>query len=207
VDRELIAYAPRVSGRVEDRLRFCGWRTLLQPNSRPCRPSVGMRWALDNGAWFAHQRKEQWDEAAFCRMLDRNAEGADWVIAPDIVAGGKASLDLSISWIPRLAVYGLPVLVAVQDGMIEDDIDQIVGHDVGIFVGGSTEWKLQTMRAWGALAKRRDCWMHVGRVNTARRIRMCQDAGAHSFDGSSPVQFPSTLQKLDFERKQKTLWS
>jgi hypothetical protein len=204
--RELVAYAPRASGRTEEQLRAFGWRTLLQPNSTPCRPSTGMRWALDNGAWFAHQRNAPWDETAFCKMLDNNAEGADFVIAPDIVAGGTASLDLSVSWLPRLAPYGLPVLIAVQDGMTVNDIQSIVGLNIGIFVGGSTEWKLSTMRTWGALARLRECWLHIGRVNTAKRIRLCIEADAHSFDGSSPVQFPSTLARLDEVRRQMNSW-
>lgn len=203
---DLAAYAPRVSGRVEAELRARGWRTLLQPNSRPCRPSEGMRWALDNGAWYAHQRNEPWDEDAFLAMLEQHADGADWVVAPDIVAGGVASLERSASWLPGLLARGLQVLIAVQDGMTVADVDRLLGARVGLFVGGSTEWKLATLGAWGELARRRSCWLHVGRVNSARRIRLCKDARATSFDGSSPVQFPSTLAKLDHERKQPSLW-
>ena len=39
-----------------------------------------------------------------------------------------------------------------------------------------------------------------------RRIRLCQDAGADSFDGTSPVLFPKTLGKLDRERRQGHLF-
>jgi hypothetical protein len=73
---------------------------------------------------------------------------------------------------------------------------------VGIFVGGSTDWKLATMRQWGALARECRTYCHVGRVNTVRRIRMCQDAGVDSFDGTSASRFALTLPRLDDAVKQ-----
>ena len=51
-----------------------------------------------------------------------------------------------------------------------------LGARVGIFVGGSTPFKLETMPAWGELAREIGCWLHVGRVNSGRRIRDCHAA-------------------------------
>ena len=96
------------------------------------------------------------------------------------------------------------------DGSADGDpsIEERLGHQapameaylnpsVGIFLGGSTEWKLQTMEAWGILARRRNCYFHVGRVNSARRIAMCAAASASSFDGTSVARFANTLPRLD----------
>lgn len=199
-------YAPRCSGRTEARLRDLGWRTLLTPTARPCRPSEGMGYALDNGAWYAHSTSTAWDEAGFSALVERWASGADWVVAPDIVCGGAQSLALSDAWIPRLLSACRRVLLAVQDGHTVDDARPRLSERVGLFVGGSTEWKLATLPQWGALAREPCSWLHVGRVNTARRIRACAAVGASSFDGSSPVQFPSTLAKLDNARRQPSMF-
>lgn len=53
------------------------------------------------------------------------------------------------------------------------------------------------MEAWGVLARRRNCYFHVGRVNSARRIATCSAAGASSFDGTSVTRFAKTLPRLD----------
>lgn len=69
------------------------------------------------------------------------------------------------------------------------DVRPYLGADVGVFVGGSTPWKLSTMALWADLARERGAWCHVARVNTALRIRKCALAGATSFDGSSASRF------------------
>ncbi len=58
---------------------------------------------------------------------------------------------------------------------------------------------------WGALARETGCYLHVGRVNTAVRIRLCSAAGADSFDGTSPSRFACTLPLLDGARRQPDL--
>lgn len=199
-------YAPRCSGRTEARLRDLGWRTLLTPTARPCRPSEGMGYALDNGAWYAHATSTPWDEAGFVALIERWGADADWVVAPDIVCGGADSLALSDAWIPRLLCACRRVLLAVQDGHTVEDARPRLSSRVGLFVGGSTAWKLASLPQWGRLAVENSCWLHVGRVNTARRIRACAAVGASSFDGSSPVQFPSTLPALDSARRQPDMF-
>jgi hypothetical protein len=80
----------------------------------------------------------------------------------------------------------------------------IVGVEprIGIFVGGSTAWKIESLILWGRFAAIFGCYLHVGRVNTARRIRLCALAGADSFDGSSASRFATTLPLLEAARRQ-----
>lgn len=183
-------------------LEAAGWRLMVSAKGRLC--AHGFGYALDNGAWTAHQRGEPFDEAAFGVAVDCMGADADFIVAPDIVAGGLASLDYSVSWVPRLA--GLPLYLAVQDGMRQRDVEPVLELFVGVFVGGTTEWKERTMRTWAQLARRHGLRCHVGRVNTARRIRLCSAAGAHSFDGSGPSRFSKELQRLDLARRQAHLW-
>lgn len=195
-----------------DGLRAAGWRLLTGPHIMKGRREKLPKWtdgtvapyALDNGAWTAHQQGTEFNSAAFEEAVSIAGAGADWVVVPDIVEGGMESLEFSLSWLSRLAAY--PVLLAVQDGMTTEDIRPHLSDRIGIFVGGSTDWKIDTMCEWGQLAKDAGCYLHVGRVNTARRIRLCQRACADSFDGTSATRFICTLPGLDYARRQSTIW-
>jgi hypothetical protein len=196
-------------------LRRAGWRLLTEPQhlAKYGRARARPHWedgspapyCLDNGAWRLYNAGLPFDVAGFQLAVDLVGADADFITCPDIVAGGLASLSLSLEWLPRLDGIGGRRLLAVQDGMVPADVEPHLG-DVGIFVGGSTDWKLATMHEWGNLAARVGCYLHVARVNTRRRIRMCQDAGADSFDGTGPCQFPSTLPKLDRAVRQQHLF-
>lgn len=201
---DLQPYASRTGTRRNlDALRAARWRLLV--SAKGALRSEGFQYALDNGAWTAHQRGEPFDVRAFELALDRMGDGADWVVAPDIVGGGLDSLRMSVEWLPRVSQTGL-VLLAVQDGMATADVRRMLGRDLGLFIGGSTEWKLATLQAWGTVARETSCYLHVARVNTARRINLCHDAGADSFDGTSATRFAKTLPLLNNATRQGQLF-
>lgn len=202
----MIGYASRTGTRRNlAALRGAGWRLLISA-SGPLR-TEGLPYALDNGAWTAYQQGRPFDTTAFARAVDRLGAAADWIALPDIVGGGSASLDLSLTWLPRLRPLGVPLLVAVQDGMTPADVRALLGRDVGIFVGGTTRWKIATALQWGDLAQQVRCYLHIARVNTGTRIRLCAAAGAQSFDGSSASRFSCTLPPLDAARRQPDLFA
>ena len=58
---------------------------------------------------------------------------------------------------------------------------------------------------WGDLAKDIQAYLHVGRVNAARRIALCAAAGADSCDGSSVSRYAVTINRLDAARRQMAL--
>lgn len=186
-------------------LKASGWRILITP-SNP-KPPNGFRYGVDNGAWKAYQQGTEFDGESFARLVDAHGFDADFVVLPDIVAGGMQSLGLSVSWIPRLP--GLRLLLPVQDGMHPDAVVKVLAAhlSVGVFLGGSTEYKIREMRRWGVIAATMERWYHVGRVNTARRIRLCAEAGATSFDGTSATMFSCTVPLLDAARRQPSLLS
>lgn len=76
------------------------------------------------------------------------------------------------------------------------DVRPHLGADVGVFVGGSTAWKLSTMAVWADLARERGTWCHVARVNSPLRIRKCALAGATSFDGSNASRYAVNQPRL-----------
>lgn len=148
-----------------------------------------LAWGLDNGAWGCYSGGRAWDVDAFRRALDRWAQGADWVVAPDVVAGGLESLALSLSWLPELRQRVPLVLLAVQDGMEPGDLEPHLGPGLGLFLGGSTAWKWRTLATWAGFARAQGVPLHVGRVNSAQAIRRCVAVGATSADGTTMSRY------------------
>jgi hypothetical protein len=196
------------------RFRETGARLMI--SARGVLRTEGFRYALDNGAWTAFREFEQGkrstpvpDLAAFQWAVDLLGADADFIVVPDIVMGGGRSLALSRAWLRRLRrnpkLRRTVFLIAVQDGMTVADVGRLLGPRVGIFVGGSTEWKEDTMAYWSRVAHERGAWCHVGRVNTGRRARLCDRAGVDSFDGSGPSQFIDCLRPILDGVKQQDL--
>ena len=195
-------------------MRRHGWRILATPEtlrgSRGKRPPYWPEddspapYALDNGAWGCFQRGASFDDDAFSWAVDVLGERAEWVVMPDVVADREATLEKAERWFGRLG--GLRLLLAVQDGMSAADVEPWLKRGDGIFVGGSTEWKLATVRHWAPLARSHGQWCHVARVNTRKRIELCKHFGVDSVDGKSVVMVPSTLPMLDKAIRQQSLW-
>lgn len=122
-----------------DRESVAGWHLLVSATG--CLRHEGFPYALDNGAWTAFQQGKPFDEALFVRALRLMGRDADWSVIPDIVAGGAASLEMSLRWMRQVLDETERGLIAVQDGMNVDDVRPFIGPRVGIFVGGSTAWK------------------------------------------------------------------
>lgn len=200
----MIAYASRTGTRRNLKaLRDHGWRLLV--SAAACLRNEGFPYALDNGAWSAFTQGRPFDFPAFEKALRKMGGGADWTVLPDIVAGGPASLELSLKWMRRVLDESPRALLAVQDGIGPDDVRGFLGSRVGLFVGGSTDWKLKTLAEWCRLGASIGCWVHVGRVNTVRRIHRCGIAGATSFDGTSASRFAKTVPKLTNATRQMSL--
>jgi hypothetical protein len=202
----MICYASRTgTKRNLAALRAAGWRLMI--SRAGAWRTEGFPYALDNGAWSDFRAGTDFDNDRFKTLVDKLGGAADFIIAPDIVAGGQRSLRLSLVWLAQLLVRTRLVLVPVQDGMGPQDLLDIVvpGH-VGIFLGGSTEWKLAMMRQWGEFCAERNCYYHVGRVNTATRFRLAHQAGADSVDGSSASRYAVTLPAMDFAARQPDMF-
>lgn len=203
----MVPYASRTGTRRNlAALRARGWRLMV--SARGVLRSEGFRYAVDNGAWTAfqeHLRGErqtpQPDLRRFKIAIDRMGVGADFIIVPDIVCGGAASWAMTRAWLRILRrnwrLRGVVLLIAVQNGFAPWHVAKFLGPRVGIFVGGDTEWKLATMKAWAELAHLHGAICHVGRVNTARRARQCDIAGVDSFDGSGPSRYEDCLRRVD----------
>lgn len=118
---------------------------------------------------------------AWLQGLD--AERCAFAVAPDVPFDALATLDMSLPWLPRIRSLDIPAALAFQDG-IEDLFIPWDEFDVA-FIAGSTEWKLgPAARALVAEAKSLGKQVHMGRVNSERRLRYAQHIGCDSADGT-----------------------
>lgn len=192
-------------------LRAAGIGEIVQPNEYPPRRRP---WMLDNGAWRDFQRGRRPDGAKLASVLRTATASQDCpvgVIVPDLVAGGHASLAFSLEWLDTYASEfpGQRWYLAVQDGMIERDVAPLLTRVHGVFVGGSTGWKLATGGAWArwAIGVGRPC--HIGRCGSLKRLRWAREVGATSCDSSQPLfarrQLNRFLREVERGKRQQSV--
>lgn len=143
-------------------------------------PWPEMPYALDNGAFPAFAKGEPWDRGAYDELLtwaSGTGQAPLWALVPDVVGDRAGTLSAWNRNREHVAAYRWPLAFAVQDGMTPADVPDAAAV---VFVGGSTEWKWSTVSMWCREFPR----VHVGRVNTYRWLRVCEDAGAESVDGT-----------------------
>jgi hypothetical protein len=158
-----------------------------------CRGRLGMsvpptRYAYDNGAFVDWQHKRPFDALRWTRDLMRIEQfprQPDFAILPDRVAEGLDSLRWSMSWFDEMPDRHRWYL-AVQDGMVRDDIPWTAGL-AGIFVGGSVPWKHETAHRWCDWAREAGLRCHIGRVGTPAKLLWARRCGADSIDSSFPL--------------------
>lgn len=142
------------------------------------------RWAMDNGAYSG------FEPATFVRMLERfyGQKGCRFVAAPDVVADAHQTLSQWPFWSRLIRGVGFVPALVGQDGMTVADLPW---SEMGaLFIGGSTEWKLGPQAEHLiAYAKARGLWVHMGRVNSQRRIWEAARKGVDSWDGSKYSRF------------------
>lgn len=143
----------------------------------------GLTEAADNGCFSS------WDEARFRRYLARLAgRNIRFITAPDVVGDHAATSERWREWFPVIRTHGLPAAFVLQDGATVASIPW--DECDAVFVGGTTAFKLGPVaRSIIAEAKRRGKWVHMGRVNSRRRIQYASDVGCDSVDGSGFVRF------------------
>lgn len=126
----------------------------------------GHRWMLDNGAF-----SDGWSESKWLDALERWQPYASTCIAavcPDVVGDAAATLERFRQYAPIIRQYGYPVAFVTQDGLT---LDTVPWDDFAVlFVGGTDNHKLNESMPFIVEAKRRGLWVHVGRVNSAKRI-------------------------------------
>lgn len=149
-------------------------------------PRAGFLWAADNDAFSGfHQGRYE-------RMLDAisGVPGCLFITSPDVVGSASETLGLFRVWSGKVAEAG-PVALVAQDGLTPQDTPW---NDIqALFIGGTTEWKLgEDARLLMKEAKERGKWVHMGRVNSWRRMEYAKSCEVDSIDGTRLSWFSDT---------------
>jgi hypothetical protein len=171
--------APRPE--LADRLDLFG--ALLTPQMGNVIPD-GVIYGIDNGC-FNPKVSAKFKAASYLAWLDkRDRHSCLFATAPDVVGDAAATLERSLPLLPRIRALGFKAALVAQDGLELLDIPWDA-FDV-LFIGGSTEWKLgAAARALCLEARARGKWVHVGRVNSEKRLTICaEQLEADSADGT-----------------------
>ena len=130
-------------------------------------PFEGEKWGFDNGAFGWWLKGKPFDEFTFALRLQRAIETGyvpHIAVVPDLVAGGMASLDFSLGWLARLP-HKWPWYLALQDGMSQSSVAQVIEMFDGLFLGGTDKFK-GTAQQWCDLAHSRGKRFHYGRAGS-----------------------------------------
>jgi hypothetical protein len=150
---------------------------------------AGWSWAADNDCF------QRLDPDAYHAMLDAlvGVPGRClFVTVPDVVGDARGTAHLFEVWWRALARRGLPAALVAQDGLehLGSWLSLAWPRIDALFIGGSTAWKLgPAAEALVLEARRRGKWVHMGRVNSARRIRYASSIGCDSVDGTKWVRW------------------
>ena len=148
----------------------------------------GIPWGLDNGLFSGVLQRDAWE-----RMLDEaDADRPLFVTLPDMVGDAQRTQELfEIFW---TRTQELPRALVLQDGI---ERVKIPWNDIqAVFIGGSDQFKFSPQAIAAAkTAKILGKWVHVGRVNTAARVRNWLGL-ADSIDGSGICRFDHMLEDV-----------
>jgi hypothetical protein len=145
----------------------------------------GARWIFDNGRFST----KGWTPERYFDALEKHAgtPGCVFAVVPDVVADAAGTNRLWAKWDRGLRRHGYPIGYVIQDGATS-----IPRWCDAIFVGGSDAFKLgPEARALVALAKRHGKWVHMGRVNSFKRLAYAAEIGCDSADGTFLVFHPT----------------
>jgi hypothetical protein len=144
-------------------------------------------WALDNGCFTSFDRPK-WERM----VVEAETNRPIFVTLPDIVGDAQRTLELFDQF--KMFTNEVPRALVLQDGIGRhripwDDLE-------AVFIGGSNEFKYSSEAINAAkTARMLGKWVHVGRVNTASRVRNWAE-WADSLDGSGISRFDHMLEDV-----------
>lgn len=180
------------------------WGVFVNPKQGNATIPDGRPWCLDNGVFSG-----DFDEGRFWKTMNRLRPYQStclFVVAPDVVGNAIATMDSYRYWGCRLKAAGWPVAFVAQDGQ---ELYPFPPEFDCLFVGGSTVWKMSN-EAIDCIhrAKLAGKWVHVGRVNSQKRLRHFQLAGVDSADGTGVAINPGkNYPVIDFQLRSKPLFT
>ena len=162
-----------------------------QTGNRLC--SLPLPWAADNAAFSRPDDRKFWRLCVESWATERHHPPL-WVAVPDVVGNHSATLRLFswwlAYWLEELGRVPFPLAFVLQNGCHESEVPW--GAIDAVFVGGDNLFKLRQSAGLIDVAKVRGKHVHIGRVNTLRRLRYAFDLGADTVDGTAYSMYPAT---------------
>ena len=153
------------------------------------RAPIGTAWIADNsvfgGKYPGNRQYISW------LMRKPHGQYCLFAVAPDVVGDHEATLHRSLPMLASLRAVAGSVAFVAQNGATPSWIPW--PEFDALFIGGTTEWKLGAeARQVAAAARRQGKWVHMGRVNSAKRFAYASSIGCHSADGTFLARGPDT---------------
>ena len=177
-----------------------------------------MPWFFDNGAFSDWKKNEVFNaQKFFNRLVDMEIQirkGAldapDFVVVPDIVRGGRESLDKSLKWMEYLE-ENFPYhkyYLAVQDDMPFQNVALALKSRLfdGVFIGGTKPWKYANGEILVGLAHWYGLPVHCGAIGTRKNILWAKSIGIDSVDSGVAMIHPRHLKDV-LNIESELLWS
>lgn len=159
-------------------------------------------WCMDNGMFTGVFKEDKWLMQLELSLPWKSK--CAFVAIPDVIGNAEATIDQFVYY--RNKVTGYPIAFVTQDGIREHE-NKIPWDDFdAIFVGGTDKHKLGVEGRWVIEeAKKRDKWIHIGRVNSYERIMRFHFAdswdGTHlKFQQSDARKFASAVKAARLTR-------
>lgn len=148
-------------------------------------------YALDNGAFSCWNMadntfsEDKWEsvESEWKRLLlwcQCVRQKPLWAIVPDVPGNAGATIEKWGAYCGFVEQSGIPLAVAVQNGMNPDTVRALRPLPAVIAVGGTTDWKWETAEMWCREFPR----VHVLRCNAPEKLAFLESIGCESTDGT-----------------------
>lgn len=173
---------------------------LAQPGNALHRRSTHFTsWGIDCGVFGKAARGHAWtlrdteDYLAYLRTVTSLVDTATvaFAVTPDVlrfvegvpIGDAVATWELSKPVFPLIRGLGLPAALVAQDGILDTPVEWELFD--ALFIGGSDQMKLGPEGAEIARqAKAAGKWVHMGRVNSKKRLAYAASIGCDSADGT-----------------------
>ena len=152
----------------------------------------------DNGCF-----SKKWNEVRWLRWLENLAKQEvklRFVVCPDVVdLSGKnethfETLDLWHKWSPVIRDFGFDPCFVLQRGAKYDNIPTDTNY---FFIGGDTGFKIGLDVQEICYHYYESKWIHMGRVNGIKRLKIARNFGCKSVDGTTLSINPKNRHRIE----------
>jgi hypothetical protein len=156
---------------------------MLQPGMGNVVDTAWVTWAADNGC-FA--QGNAFDPGAWLEWLASRRSGRHtclFAVAPDVLGDEGATWMRALPYFATIRQLGFKAALVAQDGLRPGSLNWNL-FDC-LFIGGTDAYKLsEDAYAAAAMAKAHGKWVHLGRVNSLRRLTAAHVSHFDSADGT-----------------------